>query len=126
MGSNTEVAVGTDSVATGWGDTKFTGDNQFLQQVTLPVISQTVCRGYYSPSQVKDDMVCAGLREGGKDTCQGDSGGPLVYLNEDNGRWQLLGLTRWGIGCALPGRPGVYSKVKYHLDWIKETSGVSP
>jgi secreted trypsin-like serine protease len=36
-----------------------------------------------------------------------------------NGVWQLHGLTSYGIGCALPGYPGVYTRVSYYINWIK-------
>jgi secreted trypsin-like serine protease len=36
-----------------------------------------------------------------------------------NNLWQLHGLTSYGIGCALPGHPGVYTRVSYYTNWIK-------
>ena len=59
-------------------------------------------------------MLCGG--EEGKDTCQGDSGGPLVI--SVNGKWTLIGVTSWGIGCGDYNKPGVYAKVSALLNWV--------
>ena len=48
------------------------------------------------------------------DTCQGDSGGPLYEKNT----LTLIGITSWGIGCALDNYPGVYTKLSVFIDWI--------
>jgi secreted trypsin-like serine protease len=53
-------------------------------------------------------MLCAGLKQGGKDTCQGDSGGPLTG---GKGNTVLSGITSWGRGCARPNFFGVYTNV---------------
>lgn len=66
-------------------------------------------------------MLCAGWFNGSADTCGGDSGGPLVDRQGGGGgggagnvslqRHRLVGITSWGIGCAQPGFPGVYTKL---------------
>ena len=89
-----------------------------LMQVDVPIVSQSSCKQAYG-SSIHDSMVCAGLREGGKDSCQGDSGGPLVC--EDNGKYFLEGVVSWGSGCASPGKYGVYARVRYLKQWIDST-----
>lgn len=56
----------------------------------------------------------------GRDTCQMDSGGPLAHKN--NGKFELVGLTSRGRGCALPDYPGVYARVSVQLEWIKNNT----
>ena len=69
-------------------------------------------------------MFCAGeLGIGGKDACQGDSGGPLIII--DNGVPKLIGITSWGIGCAKPGYPGVWTSIPFYHNYILDKTGVN-
>ncbi|ESO08566.1 hypothetical protein HELRODRAFT_190772 [Helobdella robusta] len=105
-------------LATGWGVTqKVTESKDFLRQVNLPIISTKLCRSVYFGDKVKSGMFCAGYKRGGKDTCQGDSGGPLVCKR--SGVWFLTGITSWGVGCAEPNSPGVYTEVSDYVQWIQ-------
>ncbi|XP_013921690.1 PREDICTED: serine protease 27-like isoform X1 [Thamnophis sirtalis] len=96
---------------------------ELLQEVLLPLIDRATCETLYSDYKkpgivevIKDDMICAGYMEGGKDACQGDSGGPL--LCPWNGDWVLAGVVSWGDVCAAPKRPGIYIRISAHTSWI--------
>jgi hypothetical protein len=64
-------------------------------------------------------MMCAGYDEGGIDSCLGDSGGPL--FTEIDGEGVIVGVTSWAEGCAMPMRPGVYTRVSHYQWWIDNT-----
>jgi trypsin len=102
--------AGMPSTILGWGRTAENGPpSRFLLQASVPLIADAACRTAY-PAYKPEAMVCAGLPEGGVDSCQGDSGGPLVVAG------RLVGITSWGEGCALPGKPGVYTRVAAYAD----------
>uniref|UniRef100_A0A3B3CAM6 Zgc:100868 n=1 Tax=Oryzias melastigma TaxID=30732 RepID=A0A3B3CAM6_ORYME len=109
---------GTNTWVTGWGNT---GSGvlpapQTLQEVQVPIVGNRQCKCNYGASTITDNMVCAGLPEGGKDSCQGDSGGPLVIKQND--RWIQAGIVSFGEGCAQPNYPGVYTRVSQYQTWI--------
>merc|ERR1712154_709847 len=85
----------------------------------------------YGSSQITDQMLCASVPSGGKDSCQGDSGGPLVTAGDGDGvtagqNYELIGVVSWGQGCAWEGFPGVYGRVTHLLSWITSKADVSP
>ncbi|XP_069974258.1 transmembrane protease serine 9-like [Penaeus vannamei] len=120
-----EMYDSVDATITGWGAQQEGGSTSgTLFEVTVPTMTNTECNTKYG-GRITDNMICAGIPEGGKDSCQGDSGGPMVV--EENGKWKLVGVVSWGYGCARPDRPGVYARVTQYLDWIStSTGGVCP
>ena len=114
---------GTPATVTGWGATSEGGSGSpRLMQVTVPIVSDEECVNAYG-DDIDDTMICAGLKEGGKDACQGDSGGPLVVA--DGASWRLAGIVSWGEGCARPDKYGVYSRVGVLSDWVRSVIGES-
>jgi len=114
------------AVVSGWGRVG-SGEhlNAHLNEVTVKILGKTNC-GDATPL-VKEDMVCAGVLEGGKGSCNGDSGGPLVVKNEvdNNGAATLVGVVSWGlsVGCAFPNAPSVFSDVAHFVEngWLTAT-----
>jgi len=62
-------------------------------------------------NQVKNDMLCAGTEQGDAGTCFGDSGGPLILQHDDQD--YLIGITSWGLGCAVEDLYDVFARIPY-------------
>jgi len=113
--------IGEQAVVSGWGRDSHLGDaNNHLHEVTIEVYGKSNCGNV--AYQMTEDMMCAGLMEGGKDSCQGDSGGPLVAKNDkdNNGAATLVGVVSWGKVCAAVNAPGVYADVAHFVQsgWL--------
>ncbi|KAK9394555.1 VENOM COMPONENT: snake venom serine protease 1 [Crotalus adamanteus] len=110
--------VGSVCRAMGWGQT--TSPQETLPDVphcaNINLLDYEVCRTAHPQFRLPatSRTLCAGVLEGGIDTCNRDSGGPLIC----NGQFQ--GIVFWGPDpCAQPDKPGLYTKVFDHLDWIQ-------
>ncbi|XP_031336733.1 serine proteinase stubble-like [Photinus pyralis] len=122
-----ENFLGEVGVAAGWGALS-PGSRlrpQTLQAVPVPVLENRVCERWHRSKgigvTIYDEMLCAGYKNGGRDSCQGDSGGPLMLLKQ--GRWYLIGIVSAGYSCAQPGQPGIYHRVAHTVDWITRAIG---
>jgi len=115
------VVDGAAVTVVGWGTTaEGAPQSDVLRQATMPILPNAQCRTYPHYANVNDAQICAGYVTGGYDACQGDSGGPL-YARIDGGPVQV-GIVSWGIGCARPNRPGIYTRLTSYLDWISTTT----
>ncbi|XP_056152889.1 transmembrane protease serine 9-like [Lampris incognitus] len=110
---------GTGSWVTGWGTVNegvSLPPPQALQEVEVPVVGNRQCNCLNGVGTITDNMICAGVLAGGKDSCQGDSGGPMV--SQQDSVWIQSGIVSFGFGCARPNLPGVYSRVSRYQSWI--------
>ncbi|NXN37645.1 GRAA protein, partial [Rhinoptilus africanus] len=94
-----------------------------LMEVNVTVISRQICndkKHYENNPVITGNMICAGAKNGGKDSCNGDSGGPLICNNV------MTGITAFGKPqkCGTVDSPGVYTRLtKQYLQWIRKTIG---
>ena len=118
---------GKSAVVIGWGRTRENGfTTSTLREATLKVVPNSQCRDIYGDQFFAAEMLCASFK--GRDSCQGDSGGPLFHREvvgttlkrnkhgKDRKRVPVfrdiqIGVVSWGVGCARPGLPGVYTRV---------------
>ncbi|KAM6409176.1 chymotrypsin-like protease CTRL-1 [Rhynochetos jubatus] len=113
--ANLALPTNLQCVTTGWGRTNPNSQALAvrLQQVTLPLISQSQCMQYWG-NRITSSMLCAGGV--GASSCQGDSGGPLVYRNGND--WTLIGIVSWGNSNCNVRTPAIYTRVSQFRNWI--------
>ncbi|CAF0860178.1 unnamed protein product [Brachionus calyciflorus] len=113
--------------AVGWGATGFGGSTvQKLRNVKLTVYDEKLCANVISLFEKNwSSQMCAGEYLGGRDTCQGDSGGSLYTREIINNKVKYIasGIVSYGEGCGFYQKPGIYTRISFFLDWIKENSG---
>lgn len=95
--------------------------SQTLRKLELTLTDRSICReslARVSPLyKINRKQVCASYKGGLKDACLGDSGGPLVF--KIDGKHVLGGVISYGIGCAQPGREGIYTNMIQYRNWVK-------
>ncbi|XP_044537656.1 transmembrane protease serine 11C-like [Gracilinanus agilis] len=103
----------SDVIVTGWGSIKTDGSD-----ILTPI--QAIELHQYSAHTWKEGkhIFC---KKGNIE--RGDSGGPLVS-SDSRGIWFLVGIVSWGDECALPNKPGVYTRVTSYRNWIKSKTGI--
>ncbi|XP_018591029.2 uncharacterized protein c1s.2 [Scleropages formosus] len=124
---NAQYHTNKVGMVSGFGITENQTVSNKLKYIRLPLVDHDKCATSIEEQkrQQKDipvltnNMFCAGLPEGGKDSCAGDSGG--AFTLQDNDRYWAAGIVSWGIGCGKQGTYGVYTRVANYLGWIKET-----
>lgn len=95
----------------GWGATIEGGSTTaLLRQVDVPLWTTEDCKRVYPT--LTSRQICAGRVSGGADSCQGDSGGSLLIKTDESIALRQLGIVSFGIGCARPGVPGVYTDLR--------------
>lgn len=128
-----ERFAGSGTYVTGWGAKEFRGPtSNTLLQALIQVTTPEYCSekfSQFSNVQIDETKICARDVNAEsasliKDACQGDSGGPLMLDRRgDDGkfRYHLIGVVSFGFKCAVPGFPGVYTRITEYDEWIKET-----
>lgn len=116
LDTQSEFSAGDLCYVAGWGNlaenTTETPDH--LQQVAIPIMP--TCKRHFNT--IKDEeVICAGFKDGKRDSCQGDSGGPLFCKGSSG--WRQVGVVSFGVGCARSDSPGVYTRVVHYLPWIR-------
>ncbi len=117
--SSDDPPAGATAQLAGWGDTYYgegAGSDDLLEG-DVQVESNASCLANYG-GYILASMVCAAHYSSVPyvSACQGDSGGPLVY--DGGSGLKLVGVTSFGISCALPPYSAVFTRVSSFKSWI--------
>ncbi|RUS91020.1 hypothetical protein EGW08_001237, partial [Elysia chlorotica] len=116
--SSQEVKVGEMCLLAGWGATRGTSDVNALNQVSLPIVSDSTCGQpdwYGMDFSQPDTTFCAGYEQGIKDGSDRNNS----ILHSRSTVWSET--CHWGYGCAEEKWPGIYTEVNKYSSWIHST-----
>nr|KAG5693517.1 hypothetical protein BaRGS_006219 [Batillaria attramentaria] len=103
---------------------------EVLQKATLDVYTGQECLTRFptmdsrTRRKITDKVLCGVGKRHYKsfftDACHGDSGGPLFAVPDGRMQYVLLGVVWWGLGCDVPGEPGLYLRISHFVTWIRK------
>ena len=124
------VSAGTAASIIGWGADGYNNNTDeatsfptILQEAETTIISNEDCADANAGVfDINNTHICA--QAPGVDTCVADSGSPLMVQESElaggESNFVQVGITSFGVGCADPDFPGVYTRVSEYVDWIEE------
>ena len=103
-------------------NTEVQGLSKELHEADVNLFDKDECIQLFDAAMlsVTENMLCASAPS--TDSCQGDSGGPLFIKGKDASKDRQVGIVSWGLGCADPTFPGVYSNVSAGIDFITDVT----
>ncbi|XP_013186769.2 phenoloxidase-activating enzyme 1 isoform X1 [Amyelois transitella] len=117
------IEKNTTFIAAGWGEISRGIYSSTTKHIALPLFPKKQCQNAYPSAKLAENIICAG-GEPEKDMCRGDSGGPLAlprYAGSIDYKVELWGVISSGYTkCGTEGKPGIYTSVIDHMDWIRE------
>ncbi len=127
-----EEKANTELIIAGWGTTSYLGrPSDVLLETKVSTRDLGGCQSIYEREKrtlaatsfcamgTPDKRVDADTGVTVPDSCQGDSGGPAFRRNDLTGKYQLVGVVSWGIGCGNDALPGVYTRSSAITAWLK-------
>ncbi|MDA3630545.1 serine protease [Saccharopolyspora oryzae] len=120
--ASSQPQPGTALHLLGWGQTCGTpkcGEPPVnLKELETKTTSPSKCTSADNPFDASREL-CIDNQDGKVSACYGDSGGPAV-INEGSG-YALVGATSRGQAENCADKPGIYTDVVAHTDWISQT-----
>ena len=116
-----KVIPNENLIGLGWGRTQDSRISKVLKENIFTTISDEECKRVYG-SVIDGDVVLCTQDDPGQSVCQGDSGSSLwKWIDDQHGKTHpvLLGVVSRGLGCSRYNEPGIYTKVKEYISWIR-------
>ncbi|KAL3285736.1 hypothetical protein HHI36_000263 [Cryptolaemus montrouzieri] len=116
--------IGQKAIVAGWGMENYITRERpsGLKELTMEIIAGKVCKTSFPQADFNSKNYICGGGKPQEDTCGGDSGGPLMKILNlgDSPRMYLMGVISFGSTKCGVGKPGIFTALLYHFDWIMD------